>query len=84
MTWDYAETNVFSDSAGNVLSGIKWAQKVLLTCPAKGNGVSVQADAQTQSLSSGRIVSTDPPYYDNIGYADLSDFFYVWLRLSLR
>ena len=47
-------------------------------------GVSRQADAQTQDLSNGMIVSTDPPYYDNICYADLSDFFYVWLRRSLR
>ena len=43
-----------------------------------------QADAQTQTISRRKVVSTDPPYYDNIGYADLSDFFYVWLRKSLR
>ena len=43
-----------------------------------------QADAQTQTISRGTVVSTDPPYYDNIGYADLSDFFYVWLRRALR
>ena len=43
-----------------------------------------QADAQTQTISAGKIISTDPPYYDNIGYADLSDFFYVWLRRALR
>jgi putative DNA methylase len=47
-------------------------------------GYAIQADAQTQSLSAAKVVSTDPPYYDNIGYADLSDFFYVWLRKSLR
>ena len=46
--------------------------------------VSSQVDANTQALSTGKIVSTDPPYYDNICYADLSDFFYVWLRRSLR
>jgi putative DNA methylase len=52
--------------------------------PAIGRGVAAQADAQKQVISSGRVVSTDPPYYDNIGYADLSDYFYIWLRHSLR
>ena len=84
MTWDYAETNVFSNSTGNVLSGIKWAQKALCMFPAIGRGVAAQADAQKQVISSGRVVSTDPPYYDNIGYADLSDYFYIWLRHSLK
>lgn len=84
MVWDYAETNVFSDSAGNVSSGIEWAQKALCTFPAIGQGFAIQGDAQKQEISSSRVVSTDPPYYDNIGYADLSDFFYVWLRRSLK
>ncbi|MDS4011018.1 MAG: hypothetical protein RKK15_06445, partial [Defluviicoccus sp.] len=47
-------------------------------------GFAAQSDAQTQDFSVDRVVSTDPPYYDNIGYADLSDFFYVWLRRSLK
>lgn len=84
MSWDYAETNPYSDSAGNVSSGIEWAQKALQAFPLRGQGAAHQGDAQNQSLSADRIVSTDPPYYDNIGYADLSDFFYVWLRRSLR
>ncbi|MFZ1598160.1 MAG: hypothetical protein WAW26_20140, partial [Anaerolineae bacterium] len=84
MTWDYVETNIFSDSSGNVSSGIEWAQKALCMFPAATPGLALQGDAQTQEVSSGRIVSTDPPYYDNIGYADLSDFFYVWLRRALR
>jgi putative DNA methylase len=84
MVWDYAETNPFSDSAGNVSSGFEWAQKALELFPAGSAGYAVQADAQTQSISKGKLISTDPPYYDNIGYADLSDFFYVWLRRSLR
>lgn len=84
MTWDYVETNIFSDSSGNVSSGIDWATKALCLFPAGVQGFSVQGDAQTQDLSSDCVVSTDPPYYDNIGYADLSDFFYVWLRRSLR
>ena len=84
MTWDYAETNPFSDSAGNVSSGIDWAYKALQLMPASVRGSAMQGDAQTQTLSAAKVVSTDPPYYDNIGYADLSDFFYVWLRRSLR
>jgi putative DNA methylase len=84
MTWDYAETNPFSDSAGNVSSGIDWAYKALQLMPAKERGSAEQADAQTQTISAAKLVSTDPPYYDNIGYADLSDFFYVWLRRSLK
>jgi Adenine-specific DNA methylase containing a Zn-ribbon len=84
MTWDYAETNVFSESTGNVSSGIEWAQKAIVLFPASGQGFATQADAHTQDISSGKVVSTDPPYYDNIGYADLSDYFYVWLRRSLK
>ena len=84
MTWDYVETNIFSDSSGNVSSGIEWAHKALLMFPNSVQGFANQAEAQTQSISSDRVVSTDPPYYDNIGYADLSDFFYVWLRRALR
>ncbi|MBN3804143.1 DUF1156 domain-containing protein [Paraburkholderia sp. Ac-20336] len=84
MTWDYVETNIFSESSGNVSSGIEWATKALCMFPAGVQGFSVQGDAQTQDVSSDCVVSTDPPYYDNIGYADLSDFFYVWLRRSVR
>jgi len=84
MVWDYAETNPFSESAGNVSSGIEWAQKAIVLFPAAKAGRATQADAQTQGISKERLVSTDPPYYDNIGYADLSDFFYVWLRRAMR
>ena len=56
--------------------------EVLDKLPAGGIGLVTQAEAQSQSVSTDKIVSTDPPYYDNIGYADLSDFFYVWLRRS--
>jgi putative DNA methylase len=84
MTWDYVETNIFSDSSGNVSSGIEWARKALCMFPATVQGFAAQADAQTQDISSEHVVSTDPPYYDNIGYADLSDFFYVWMRRSLK
>src|SRR5690606_35903477 len=84
MTWDYAETNPFSASAGNAMSAVEWAEKAISTFSATVSGSAAQSDAQSQSSSIDKLVSTDPPYYDNIGYADLSDFFYVWLRRSLR
>src|SRR5690606_25448319 len=79
MTWDYAETNPFSASAGNAMSAVEWAEKAISTFSATVSGSAAQSDAQSQSSSIDKLVSTDPPYYDNIGYADLSDFFYVWL-----
>jgi len=84
MTWDYAETNPFSSSAGNALSGIEWGSKVLKNLPESIDGHAVQSDAATQKISNSKVISTDPPYYDNIGYADLSDYFYVWMRRSLK
>ena len=85
MTWDYAEGNPFSEASGNFEGGIGWIAKVIdLALPASVPGDARQADAAKQDLSQNKIISTDPPYYDNIGYADLSDFFYVWLRNSLR
>jgi len=83
MLWDYAEGNPFSNATGNFASLLEWVEKFLLQAPAAAAGMSMQNDAQTQQLGAGKIISTDPPYYDNIGYADLSDFFYVWLRRSL-
>lgn len=85
MTWDFAEANVFSDSTGsynNLFERQVKGFEALVDLNTGGYGI--QADAQTQSISSYKVVSTDPPYYDNIGYADLSDFFYVWLRKTLR
>jgi putative DNA methylase len=84
MVWDFAEANSFSESSGNYLAGIDQAGRQLMTAPATASGSAKQADAAVQSASESKVVSTDPPYYDNIGYADLSDFFYVWLRCSLR
>ena len=83
MVWDYAEANPLSTSSGNFLSGIVQASKVVECLPTAKQGIVYQEDAQQQRTSAGKVVSTDPPYYDNIGYADLSDFFYVWLRRSL-
>ena len=85
MTWDYAEANPFSDSCGNWTGAcLEWVSKALSFLPDRGSGFAHQADAATQTLSADRVVSTDPPYYDNIGYADLSDFFYAWLRRSMK
>ncbi len=85
MMWDYAEGNPFSDSTGNWSGAIDWIKRVIENAlPASSLGSCVQADAQSQSISQDCVVSTDPPYYDNIGYADLSDYFYVWLRRALR
>ncbi len=84
MVWDYAEANPFSDSCGNWLSAsVEWIVKVVQGLPAHDNGSVIQIDA-TQISDAGRIFSTDPPYYDNVPYADLSDFFYTWLRRSVK
>ncbi len=84
MTWDFAEGSPFSDSSGNWCFNVEWVQKAIAKLPASSLGFASQSDAATQTISSYKLVSTDPPYYDNIGYADLSDFFYVWLRRTLR
>jgi putative DNA methylase len=84
MTWDYAEANPFADAGGSLSTAIEKGAMAIAAAPAKGHGLIQQANASTQSISINKVVSTDPPYYDNIGYADLSDFFYVWLRRSLR
>ena len=84
MIWDYAEANPFSNSSGNWLGQMVWIQKALTGLPADGHGTIRQQDAESH-LSQVRspLICTDPPYYDNVPYADLSDFFYVWLRYNL-
>lgn len=85
MVWDYVEGNPFSSSSGNFEDAVGWVVKVIeCSLSASSYGRACQSDAQTQSVSRDKVISTDPPYYDNIPYADLSDFFYVWLRKSLR
>jgi len=84
MVWDYSEANAFGDMAGDPLVSLKNMMRVVDQLPASPAAFVTQADAQSQSLSDGAVVSTDPPYYDNIGYAELSDFFYIWLRRSLK
>ena len=84
MVWDFAEANLFSESTGNFVGGINWINKVVEILPATASGGAQQSDAATQAISKNMVISSDPPYYDNIGYADLSDFFYVWMRRSIR
>ncbi len=84
MTWDFAEANPFSESGGNFTQNLSFVAKCVETFNPKTKGFAVQANAMTQVLSTAKVISTDPPYFDNIGYADLSDFFYVWFRRCLR
>ncbi len=84
MVWDFAESNPLSDSSGNFLGGIVSISSGLGSIRAPKKGYAFQRDAKSTMTLSESVVSTDPPYYDNIGYADLSDFFYVWLRRSLK
>jgi putative DNA methylase len=83
MAWDFAEANPFSSSGGNFDKNMEYVVKGIQFLPGCGVAKGWQQSA-TEAAMSNAFVSTDPPYYDNIGYADLSDFFYVWLRRSLR
>ncbi|MDS4022480.1 MAG: DUF1156 domain-containing protein [Candidatus Competibacter sp.] len=84
MTWDFAEVNPFSSQSGSWGNSLDYSAKGISTSKEDASGSVQQADATVQSVSSQKVVSTDPPYYDNVPYADLSDFFYVWLRRSLK
>ncbi|HED65254.1 MAG TPA: DUF1156 domain-containing protein, partial [Planctomycetes bacterium] len=85
MTWDFAEVNPFSESVGNFLNHVTWVAAVVESAPATLAAEIAQRDAAAQAAEVPMpVVSTDPPYYNNISYADLSDFFYVWLRRNLR
>ena len=84
MTWDYAEANPFCTSTGSYTNMLEWVYKVVAQLPSCLYGIVKQFDAQSDCELRDIMVSTDPPYYDNIGYADLSDFFYVWMRQALK
>lgn len=85
MTWDFVEGNPLSNSTGNYTGQVDYLTRVVEdTLPASPCGTVFQHDAQTQQISSEKVVSTDPPYYDNVPYADLSDYFYVWQRRCLK
>lgn len=84
MTWDYAEGSPVASSSSGFIESVTVVARAVEFMATDYVGHASQCAAQTQGISAGRIVSTDPPYYNNIGYADLSDFFYVWLRRSLK
>jgi putative DNA methylase len=84
MTWDYAEANPFCASSGNWTAMRDWVWKVVEALVPAQIGTERQHDAQTVDYPCGAVISTDPPYYDNIGYADLSDFFFCWMKPTIR
>lgn len=84
MAWDYAESNPFSQSSGCFENGLNWVCLAVEQFPSGRISFAKQFDAQSDCGLRNIMVSTDPPYYDNIGYADLSDFFYVWMRQALK
>jgi putative DNA methylase len=84
ITWDFAETNPFAAAGGDFEGLTAGTASVLEHCYSDVEGSAIQADAATLQSPDHAVISTDPPYYDNIGYADLSDYFYVWLRRALK
>lgn len=85
MTWDYPECNTMGNSVGGFSPIVQYIADCIDTLPQKTtNGEASQHNAQVDCGLRDIMISTDPPYYDNIGYADLSDFFYVWMRRSLK
>lgn len=85
MVWDFAEANPFGGAAGDFAVSLESIAKVVERLPARGHGEILQRDARARIKEvSNPVISMDPPYYDNIGYADLSDFFYIWMRRNLQ
>jgi putative DNA methylase len=86
MVWDWAETNPFSQSTGSFEGAVAWVTRALDALPSgdlpEAHGEQLDASASV-SIYQGGLISTDPPYYDNIGYAELSDFFYIWLKQAI-
>jgi putative DNA methylase len=82
MVWDFAEANIFAGSSGDFVQDLGWVSRAVARTSGAGHARVTQADAGSRSYR-GPLVSTDPPYYDNVGYSDLADYFYVWLRRSL-
>lgn len=85
MTWDYAECNPFSGLTGSWMSMVNWVARAIERTPAgMPEGHAYQRDARALLQQSSDVaISTDPPYYDNVPYADISDYFYVWMRINL-
>jgi putative DNA methylase len=85
MTWDFAEVNPFSGKMGSWTSMLNTVVRAIGSLAVGGSGSVAQRDARARIAEVGTcVIATDPPYYDNISYADLSDFFYVWMRRNLK
>lgn len=84
MTWDFAETNILGNTTGNWTGQINWISKVLENINPGFPGRVKQVSATDLEFPNNAVISTDPPYYDNIGYADLSDYFYIWIRRTIK
>ncbi|WP_289048773.1 DUF1156 domain-containing protein [uncultured Psychrobacter sp.] len=86
MVWDFGEANIMENVVGGFVTNLEYQVKCLLSTFQSSTvpGYALQQDASSSDLSINKVISSDPPYYDNIGYADLSDFFYIWMRRSLR
>jgi putative DNA methylase len=84
MTWDFAETNILGNTTGNWTGQINWISKVLENINPGFMGRVKQVSATDLEFPKDAVISTDPPYYDNIGYADLSDYFYIWIRRTIK
>jgi putative DNA methylase len=84
MSWDFGESNPLGETTANFPDTAEWIAKVVERLPASSTGKVIQLNAMALDVKTPRVFSTDPPYYDNVPYADLSDFFYVWLRRCLQ
>ena len=84
MTWDFPEVAILNQVVGGFAPAAEFIAKCIGKLPHIGHGQVAMRNAMSGNLSIPQVVSTDPPYYDNVPYADLSDFFYVWLHRSLR
>ena len=84
MTWDFSEAAILNRTVGGFSPAVEFISECIKKLPGAGWGEAIQQDAATSKMAESKVISTDPPYYDNVPYADLSDFFYVWLRKSLK
>lgn len=84
MVWMYAESNPIGDSTGSFSGALANIAECVAMAPCQNFATAIQFDAQSDNGLRNIMISTDPPYYDNIGYADLSDYFYVWMRQALK
>jgi putative DNA methylase len=84
MVWDYGEANILEDVVGGMPGILKYQSKCVETLPSNGIGNVRQMDARLVHYPAGAVISTDPPYYDNVPYSNLSDFFYIWMKKNLK